>query len=84
MKKCKIFLFIYLTVNDIVVKSREGIVLFIKRLSDIKMPQKTPPEVLSPSEMAYMSGLNERDRRQFLTTRAESLRSQGFSYREFS
>lgn len=48
------------------------------------MQPKTPPEVLSPSEMAYMSGLNERDRRLFLATRAESLRSQGFSYRKFS
>ena len=48
------------------------------------MHLKTPPEVLSPSEMAYMSGLNERDRRLFLATRAESLRSQGLSYRKFS
>lgn len=48
------------------------------------MPSKTPPEVLSPSELAYMSGLNERDRRLFLATRAESLRSQGLSYRKFS
>ena len=48
------------------------------------MHSKTPPEVLSPSEMAYMSGLNERDRRLFLATRAESLRSQGLSYRKFS
>ena len=48
------------------------------------MRPKTPPEVLSPSEMAYMSGLNERDRRLFLATRAESLRSQGLSYRKFS
>lgn len=48
------------------------------------MCSKTPPEVLSPSEMAYMSGLNERDRRRFLATRAESLKSQGLSYRKFS
>ena len=48
------------------------------------MHPKTPPEVLSPSEMAYVSGLNERDRRLFLATRAESLRSQGLSYRKFS
>lgn len=48
------------------------------------MHPKNPPEVLSPSEMAYMSGLNERDRRLFLATRAESLRSQGLSYRKFS
>lgn len=48
------------------------------------MYPKTPPEVLSPSEMAYMSGLNEKDRRLFLATRAENLRSQGLSYRKFS
>jgi len=48
------------------------------------MYTKTPPEVLSPSEMAFMSGLNERDRRLFLATRAESLRSQGISFRKFS
>ena len=48
------------------------------------MHPKTPPEVLSPSEMAYMSGLNERDRRLFLAARAENLRSQGLSYRKFS
>lgn len=48
------------------------------------MHLKTPPEVLSSSEKAYMSGLNERDRRLFLATRAESLRTQGFSYRKFS
>lgn len=47
------------------------------------MHPKTPPEVLSPSEMEYMSGLNQRDRRLFLATRAESLRSQGLSYRKF-
>lgn len=48
------------------------------------MHTKNPPEVLSPSELAYMSGLNERDRRQFLATRAESLKFQGISYRKFS
>ena len=48
------------------------------------MHPKTPPEVLSPSEKAYMSGLNERDRRLFLAARAENLRSQGLSYRKFS
>lgn len=48
------------------------------------MHPKNPPEVLSPSEMTYMSGLNERDRRLFLATKAESLKSQGFSYRKFS
>ena len=31
-----------------------------------------------------MSGLNERDRRRFLATKAEDLKAQGFSYREVS
>ena len=48
------------------------------------MDSKTPPEVLSPSEMAYLPELNERARRRFLATRAESLKSQGVSYRKFS
>ncbi len=50
----------------------------------MKIHLKTPPEILSPSEMTYLSGLNERDRRWFLATRAESLKSQGLSYRELS
>ena len=48
------------------------------------MTKKAPPEILSPSDKAYMSGLNERDRRLFLTTKAASLKTQGFSYREVS
>ena len=48
------------------------------------MYPKNPPEVLLPSEMAYMSSLNERDRRLFLATKAESLKSQGFSYRKYT
>ena len=48
------------------------------------MHSKTPPEVLSPSEMALLSGLNEKDRRQYLATKAESLKAIGFSYRKFS
>lgn len=34
------------------------------------MTKKAPPEVLSPSDLAYMSILNERDRRWFLATQA--------------
>ena len=48
------------------------------------MITKAPPEVLSPSDMAYMSTLNERDRRWFLATKAADLKAQGFSYREVS
>jgi hypothetical protein len=46
------------------------------------MTKKAPPEVLSPSDLAYMSTLNERDRRWFLTTKADDLKAQGFSYRK--
>ena len=48
------------------------------------MTEKAPPEVLSPSDLAYMSTLNERDRRWFLATKAVNLKAQGFSYREVS
>lgn len=48
------------------------------------MITKAPPEVLSPSDLAYMSTLNERDRRWFLTTKAVNLKAQGFSYRKVS
>ena len=48
------------------------------------MITKAPPEVLSPSDLAYMSTLNERDRRWFLATKAVNLKAQGFSYREVS
>ena len=48
------------------------------------MKKKAPPEVLSPSDLAYMSTLNERDRRRFLATKAEDLKAQGFSYRVVS
>lgn len=48
------------------------------------MAKKIPPEVPSPSDLAYMSGMNERDRRWFLATKAESLKAQGFSYRKIS
>ena len=48
------------------------------------MITETPPEVLSPSDLAYMSTLNERDRRWFLATRAADLKTQGLSYRKVS
>lgn len=48
------------------------------------MTKKAPPEVLSPSDLAYMSILNERDRRWFLATKAADLKAQGFSYRKVS
>lgn len=48
------------------------------------MITKAPPEVLSPSDLAYMSTLNERDRRWFLATKATNLKAQGFSYRKVS
>lgn len=48
------------------------------------MITKAPPEVLSPSDLAYMSTLNERDRRWFLATKAADLKTQGFSYRKVS
>ena len=51
------------------------------------MITKTPPEVLSPSDLAYMSTLNERDRRWFLATKAtkaSDLKAQGLSYRKVS
>ena len=48
------------------------------------MTKKAPPEVLSPSDLAYMSTLNERDRRWFLATKAADLKAHGFSYRKVS
>lgn len=48
------------------------------------MTKKAPPEVLSPSDLAYMSTLNERDRRWFLATKTADLKAQGFSYRKVS
>ena len=48
------------------------------------MITETPPEVLSPSDLAYMSTLNERDRRWFLATKAADLKTQGLSYRKVS
>ena len=48
------------------------------------MLTKAPPEILSPEDLAYMSTLNERDRRWFLATKASDLKAQGFSYRKVS
>ena len=48
------------------------------------MITKAPPEVLSPSDFAYMSTLNERDRRWFLATKAADLKTQGLSHRKVS
>ena len=48
------------------------------------MITKAPPEVLSPSDLAYMSTLNERDRRWFLATKAADLKAHGLSYRKVS
>lgn len=46
------------------------------------MRKKTPPEVFAPIDLAYMSRLNERDRRRFLASKAANLKAKGFSYRE--
>ena len=43
-------------------------------MNAFKMIKKFPAEVLSPSELAYMSRLNERDKRWFLATKAEHLK----------
>ena len=48
------------------------------------MITKAPPEVLSPSDLAYMTTLNERDRRWFLATKAADLKAHGLSYRKVS
>lgn len=48
------------------------------------MNKKASPEVLSPSDLAYMSKLNERDRRWFLATKVADLKAHGLSYRKVS
>ena len=48
------------------------------------MLTKAPPEILSPEDLAYMSTLNERDRRWFLATKAADHKTRGFSYRKVS
>ena len=48
------------------------------------MTKKAPPEVLSPSDLAYISRLNERDRRWFLASKAANLKAQGLSFRKVS
>ena len=44
------------------------------------MITEAPPEILSPEDLAYMSTLNERDRRRFLAKTAADLKAQGFSH----
>lgn len=48
------------------------------------MRKKTSPEVLAPIDLAYMSRLNEKDRRSFLASKAADLKAKGFSYCEVS
>ena len=48
------------------------------------MHPKPLPEILSPTELAYMPRLKEKDRILSLAARAESLKSRGLSYRKFS
>lgn len=48
------------------------------------MITKSPPEVFTPEELAYLSTLNECKRRQFLGTKAICLHEQGFSIRKVS
>ena len=48
------------------------------------MITKATPEILSPEDLAYMSTLNETDRRRFLAKKAADLKAQGFSYRKAS
>jgi transposase len=48
------------------------------------MITKSPPEVLTPEDMAYISTLNERARRQFFATKAVFFRQQGVSINKIS
>jgi transposase len=48
------------------------------------MVTKSPPEVLTPEDLAYMDTLNECERRQFLATKAISFHTQGYSIRKIS
>lgn len=48
------------------------------------MITKSPPEVLTPEDMAYISTLNECERRQFLATKAIFFHKQGFSISKIS
>ena len=48
------------------------------------MITKFPPEVLTPEDLAYISTLNECERRQFLATKAIFFHKQGFSISKVS
>lgn len=48
------------------------------------MIMKSPPEVLTPEDQAYISTLNECERRQFLATKAIFFHKQGFSISKVS
>ena len=48
------------------------------------MITKSPPAVLTPEYLAYISTLNECERRQFLGTKAICLHEQGFSISKVS
>lgn len=48
------------------------------------MITKSPPEVLTPEDLAYISTLNECERRQFLATKAIFFHKQGFSISKVS
>ncbi len=48
------------------------------------MITKSPPEVLTPEDLAYIDTLNECARRQFLATKAICLQKQGFSISKVS
>ena len=61
--------------------------IFYNFTSDSKahnMIQKSPPDMLSQCDLAFMASLNERDRRHFIATKAEQLKANGVSYRKFS
>lgn len=48
------------------------------------MITKSPPKVLTPEDLAYISTLNECERRQFLATKAIFFHKQGFSINKVS
>ena len=48
------------------------------------MITKSPPEVLTPEDLAYISTLNECERRHFLATKAICFHKQGFSISKVS
>lgn len=61
--------------------------IFRNFMGDFKthnMVQKSPPDMLSQCDLAFMASLNERDRRHFIATKAEQLKANGISYRKIS